>query len=100
MPAWFAGKASLACLHLLEALPGPMLAMPGPLVTPAIRKAFRGPLMVNGGYTADIIAYGVPFLANPDLVERCRTGAPDNPQDESHGPQCVVEWMRKIFCEI
>lgn len=80
----------LAYLHLLEALPGHVLAMPGPRVTPAIRKAFRGPLMVNGGYTAelgaqaiekgetDLIAYGVPFLANPDLVERYHTGAPLN----------------------
>ena len=86
-------RFGLAYLHVLEALPGHVLAMPGPRVTPAIRKAFRGPLMVNGGYTAelgaqaiergetDLIAYGVPFLANPDLVERYRTGAPLNAPD-------------------
>lgn len=86
-------RFNLAYLHLLEALPGHMLEGPGPRVTPSIRKAFRGPLMVNGGYTAelgaqaiergetDLIAYGVPFLANPDLVERYRTGAPLNAPD-------------------
>ncbi|MES2571126.1 MAG: alkene reductase [Verrucomicrobiota bacterium] len=80
-------RFNLAYLHLLEALPGHLLAMPGPRVTPAIRQAFHGPLIVNGGYTAelgaeaiergetDLIAYGVPFIANPDLVERYRTGA-------------------------
>ncbi len=83
----------LAYLHVLEALPGHMLAGPGPRVTPSIRRAFRGPLMVNGGYTAelgaqaiergdtDLISFGVPFLANPDLVERFRTGAPLNAPD-------------------
>ena len=83
----------LAYLHVLEALPGHMLAGPGPRVTPSIRKTFQGPLMVNGGYDArlgeqaierketDLISYGVPFLANPDLVERYRTGAPLNAPD-------------------
>ena len=86
-------RFNLAYLHLLEALPGHVLAMPGPRVTPTIRKTFSGPLMVNGGYTAelgrqaiergetDLISYGVPFLANPDLVERYRTGAPLNVPD-------------------
>ena len=30
---------------------------------------------------ADLVAFGVPFLANPDLVERYRTGA------ELNGPR-------------
>ncbi|WP_150253976.1 oxidoreductase [Nocardiopsis deserti] len=33
--------------------------------------------MLRGG--ADLVALGRPFLANPDLVERIRTGAPVNP---------------------
>jgi len=44
----------LSYLHVLEALPGHVLATPGPRVTPAIRQAFRGPLMINGGYTAEL----------------------------------------------
>ena len=83
----------LAYLHTLEALPGHMMYAEGARVTPVIRKAFKGALITNGGYTkelgekalaageADAIAYGVPFLANPDLVERFKTGAPLNPPD-------------------
>jgi len=86
-------RFGLAYLHALEALPGHMLAMPGPRISPAIRKAFRGPFIINGGYDADsgaeaiehgeadLIAFGVPFLANPDLVARYRTGAPLNAPD-------------------
>jgi N-ethylmaleimide reductase len=83
----------LAYLHILEALPGHMLAGEGEFVTPYLRKLFEGPLMVNGGYgretgaeaiaqgDADLVAYGVPFIANPDLPERFRHNAPLNPPD-------------------
>jgi N-ethylmaleimide reductase len=36
-------------------------------------------LLANGG--ADAVAFGVPFLANPDLPERFRRGAALNPPD-------------------
>jgi N-ethylmaleimide reductase len=51
--------------------------------------------MINGGYDvaraeaalasggADLVAFGVPFLANPDLVERFRRGAPLNAPDRA-----------------
>ena len=83
----------LAYLHNLEALLGHPFATPGPRVGPAMRKAFQGPFVVNGGYDAtlgaeaidageaDLVAFGVPFLANPDLVERDRTGAALNAPD-------------------
>jgi N-ethylmaleimide reductase len=83
----------LAYLHILEALPGHMLAGEGEVVAPHLRKIFKGPFMVNGGYSretgaeaiaqgdADLIAYGVPFIANPDLPERFRHNAPLNPPD-------------------
>jgi N-ethylmaleimide reductase len=83
----------LAYLHILEALPGHMLAGDGEFVTPYLRKIFKGPLMVNGGYgretgaaaiiqgDADLIAYGVPFIANPDLPERFRQNADLNPPE-------------------
>lgn len=103
-------RFGLSYLHVLEALPGHVLAMPGARVTPAIRKAFRGPLMINGGYTAelgaqaiergetDLIAYGVPFLTTPDLVERFRTSAPLNAPDfatfYSTGPKGYTDYPR------
>lgn len=58
-----------------------------------IRQAFSGALILSGGYgrdraeadlqsgAADLIAFGKPFLANPDLLERLRTGAPLNQPD-------------------
>lgn len=55
------------------------------------RKRFSGPIIVNGGYDresaeaalsrgdADLVAFGVPFIANPDLVTRLKTRAAFNP---------------------
>lgn len=57
-------------------------------VSPVIRKHFKGVLILNGDYSpqeaeetvaagkADAIAFGRPFISNPDLAERIRTGAP------------------------
>ncbi|HEY0179781.1 MAG TPA: alkene reductase [Dokdonella sp.] len=59
------------------------------------REHFDGVLMLNGGFDqaggeaaiaegrADLIAYGRPLIANPDLVERFRRGAPLNAVDEA-----------------
>lgn len=53
-----------------------------------VRAAFAGSLILNGGYDgaraeadlasglADLVAFGRPFVSNPDLPERLRTGAP------------------------
>lgn len=61
---------------------------------PAFARArFAGPIIVNGGFEraaaeavlakgdADLVAFGVPFLANPDLVRRLASGAPYNRPD-------------------
>jgi N-ethylmaleimide reductase len=83
----------LAYLHILEALPGHFMAAEGERVAPLIRKVFDGPLILNGGYElasgeqalqnneADLIAYGIPFIANPDLVERFKHNAELKPPD-------------------
>jgi N-ethylmaleimide reductase len=59
----------------------------------AMREAWRGVLMLAGGYDgvtgqaalasgrADIIAFGRPFIANPDLPARIRSAAPLNMPD-------------------
>lgn len=84
---------NLAYLHLLEALPGHLLAVEGERVSPYIRKVYQGPLIINGGYDAasgaaaianqdaDLVAYGIPFIANPDLPERFAQQAPLNEPD-------------------
>jgi N-ethylmaleimide reductase len=57
------------------------------------RESYKGFLIANMGYKADeanetieagktdAIAFGVSFIANPDLVERVQKGAPLNPPD-------------------
>ena len=84
---------NLSYLHTLEALPGHMFAGEGERVTPHIRKVYKGVLITNGGYDqalanaaiqageADAIAFGVPFIANPDLVERFKDNADLNAPD-------------------
>jgi len=56
---------------------------------------YKGTLMVNGGYDAntghlavknkdaDLVAYGVPFISNPDLVHRFEEQAELNDPDVS-----------------
>jgi 2,4-dienoyl-CoA reductase-like NADH-dependent reductase (Old Yellow Enzyme family) len=60
-------------------------------VAPTIRKAFAGPLVLNSDYTletgqaalergeADAIAFGRPFISNPDLVRRLAQGLGSKP---------------------
>jgi N-ethylmaleimide reductase len=86
-------KLGLAYLHVFEGLPGHWSAQPGEAITPHLRRLFKGPLIVNGGYDrhaavrmlteggADLVAFGSSFIANPDLVERFRAGAPLNAPD-------------------
>jgi N-ethylmaleimide reductase len=85
------GSRGIAYLHIAEAVAGPAAAPPGtPRATPILRRLFGGPVIANGGYNlesansaiaandVDLVAFGVPFLANPDLPERWRRGAPLN----------------------
>jgi N-ethylmaleimide reductase len=84
----------LAYLHVTEGVAGPDAPPPGiERVAPRLRQVFSRTLVLNGGYAADsgaaaisrgeadLIAYGVPFLANPDLPERYRRNAPLNEPD-------------------
>jgi N-ethylmaleimide reductase len=78
----------LAYVHLREPA-GDVSAIPNMVqdVSAHYRKIFKGTLITNTGYTresgnaaiaagqADLVAFGVPFIANPDLVERFRSGA-------------------------
>ncbi|MCF6170934.1 MAG: alkene reductase [Bacteroidales bacterium] len=59
-----------------------------PHIARRYRKIYRGNLMINKGFTAesgnkiiaengaDLVAFGVPFIANPDLVKRFELGLP------------------------
>lgn len=101
-------RFGLAYLHVFEGLPGHWSAVPGERITPHLRRLFKGPLIVNGGYDratatravaegeADLVAFGTQFIANPDLVERFRVGAPLNTPDAetfySTGPHGYIDY--------
>jgi N-ethylmaleimide reductase len=86
-------RFGLAYLHIVE--PGaddPVAAGERPDLR-FFRKIWRGPLIANKGYdlaratatlrdgSADLVSFATLFLANPDLPERFRRGAPLNPPD-------------------
>jgi N-ethylmaleimide reductase len=86
-------RFDLAYLHLRE-FDGADLRHGGtPIHSSYFRSVYPGNLMVNTGYTletgnqaiadgnADLIAYGVLYISNPDLVERFRVGALLTPPD-------------------
>ena len=72
-------ERKLAYIHLLE---GDMLGAARKVNYRALRDAYKGSYMANNGYDkdraqtaiakgdCDLVAFGVPFLANPDLVHR------------------------------
>ena len=82
----------LMYLHVLDhsALGAP--AVPAALKR-RLREAFAGPFVLAGGFDAasaeaalasgqaDMVAFGRPFLANPDLVARMKAGAALNAPD-------------------
>jgi N-ethylmaleimide reductase len=78
----------LAYLHVVDGLAFGFHKLGEPLTLVEFRSTFSGPLMGNCGYDvetaeravaagdADLIAFGRPFISNPDLVERFRHGWP------------------------
>ncbi|MDB5657620.1 MAG: alkene reductase, partial [Cypionkella sp.] len=77
--------------------------------SPEIREVFAGPLVLNSDYdtvaeaqaaidrgTADAIAFGRAYLANPDLPERLMDGKPLNQGDPktwySQGPHGYTDY--------
>jgi N-ethylmaleimide reductase len=89
-------KLGLLYLHATEGVAGPMAPPAGTiLAAPMLRKRFAGALILNGGYDADsgntaiargdadLIAFGVPLLANPDLAARYAKHAPLNTPDQA-----------------
>jgi len=95
------GKRKLAFLCAREAL-GPNR------IGPQLKQLFGGRYIANERFTkatadqvlaadeADAVAFGVPFLANPDLPERFRLDAPLNAPDQptfySPGPKGYTDY--------
>jgi N-ethylmaleimide reductase len=91
---------NLAYIHIIEgATGGPRVIDDRPFDYAALKAAYRsaggkGAWMVNNGYDkalaeqavadgADLVAFGRPYIANPDLVERLKAGAPLNTPDKA-----------------
>lgn len=83
----------LAYLHLVEGQTGGARENLDGIA--ALRERFTGVYMANNGYDrdmaiaavesgeADLVAFGKPFIANPDLVERLRLNAPLNKPNQA-----------------
>jgi N-ethylmaleimide reductase len=84
----------LAFLHFVEGNTGRSRELAG-FDFAAARAAFPGRYIANNQYTqalaeaavssgaADAVAFGVPFISNPDLVDRIRHGQPWSPADKA-----------------
>jgi len=91
-------RRGIAYLHINDQSTFGMPAIPDDLIQ-KIRAAFHGPIILCGGYDADraqaaidegiaeLIAFGVAYLANPDLPARLENGWPLNEanQDTFYG---------------
>jgi 2,4-dienoyl-CoA reductase-like NADH-dependent reductase (Old Yellow Enzyme family) len=85
-------KAGIGFLHVMDGLGFGFHQLGEPIELADVRPLFPGVLIGNVGYTqesaeariaaahADMIAFGRPYIANPDLVERFRNGWPLAPE--------------------
>lgn len=92
------GKRKLAYLHIIEGETGGKRDANPKVNFAELKKLFKAHgglnIMANNGYNktmaenaiekneADLIAFGVPFLANPDLVMRLENNLPLNKPDQ------------------
>jgi len=84
----------LVYIHVIEGATGGPRDV-APFDYGSLRKRFKGAYVANNGYDldlankvlaageADLIAFGKLFIANPDLVERLKRGAPLNAPDKA-----------------
>jgi N-ethylmaleimide reductase len=84
----------LAYIHVVEGATGGPRDI-APFNYHSLRNRFKGAYIANNGYDlnlankalaaneADLIAFGKLFIANPDLVERFKRGAPLNEPDKA-----------------
>jgi len=103
------GAHGLAYLHVVDGLGFGFHELGEPMTLSDFRRLYTGTLMGNCGYTqataedalkrqdADLIAFGRPFISNPDLVERFQNGWPLAPEADmklwfSAGPEGYTDF--------
>ena len=104
--------AYLQLMNPINDLTGTSTEALGQDVVRHFRPLYSGALIANGGYSfetgnallrdgfADAIAYGAPFISNPDLVERFRNDRPLSPSDRETyyggGPMGYVDYPKAV----
>lgn len=88
------GRLGVGYLHVMDGLAFGFHKLGEPVTLAELRPLFSGVMIGNCGYTqetaeqaiaqgdADLIAFGRPFISNPDLVARFVHGWPLNPPAE------------------
>jgi N-ethylmaleimide reductase len=87
-------KFNLGYLHIMDGLAFGFHEKGMPMTLAEFRPVFKGTIIGNCGYTkeaaeeriaegnADMIAFGRPYITNPDLPERLKNGWPLNPAED------------------
>lgn len=83
----------VAYIHVIEGVPQGLRETPDGFDLQRLRQLFKGLYIANNGYDlqravdachqgrADLVSFGRAYIANPDLVERFKQGAPLNQPD-------------------
>ncbi|RYY62434.1 MAG: alkene reductase [Chitinophagaceae bacterium] len=107
-------KLGIVYLHIIDR--APLETQEGQQLVKDMRRLFTNTMIVNGGYdthraekaitegTADLVAFGVPFIANPDLVAIMKTGEewaqPDPSTFFSAGPEGLTDYPARTLAEV
>ena len=87
-------KFNLGYLHIMDGLAFGFHEKGAQMTLAEFRDLYKGTIIGNCGYTqesaeervaegnADMIAFGRPYISNPDLVERFKHGWPLNPSED------------------
>lgn len=87
-------KFNLGYLHIMDGLAFGFHEKGEPMTLAEFRPVFKGTIIGNCGYTkeaaeervaegsADLIAFGRPYITNPDLPERFKNNWPLNPAED------------------
>lgn len=103
------GKIGAVYIHLADMSAVTQVPVPAE-IKETIKSKFGGPVILNGSYDkdraevdiedgkAELIAFGVPFIANPDLVTRMKDGialsAPNQDLFYTPGPEGYSDYPR------
>jgi N-ethylmaleimide reductase len=103
-------KFNLGYLHIMDGLAFGFHEKGVPMTLAEFRPVFKGTIMGNCGYTkeaaeeriaegnADMIAFGRPYITNPDFPERLKNGWTLNPAEDmslwyTPGPEGYTDYL-------